>query len=68
MSINALKVSRLELVLKQHIDREVKFMMKFCGMRSMGIHENNNAGGLEGGMTTECHCCARCDETDTYTL
>lgn len=39
MSINAFKGSRLELVLKQRIDQEVKFMMKFFGTKSMDIQE-----------------------------
>lgn len=39
MSINAFKGVEIELVLKQRIDREVKFMMKFYGMRSMDIQK-----------------------------
>lgn len=39
MSINAFKGVEIGIGLKQRIDQEVKFMMKFCGMRNMAIQE-----------------------------
>lgn len=39
MSINAFKGVEIGIGLKQHIDRVAKFMMKFCGMKSMDIQE-----------------------------
>ena len=39
MSINAFKGVEIGIGFEARIDQEVKFMMKFCGMRSMDIHE-----------------------------
>lgn len=39
MSINAFKGVEIGIGFERRIDQEVKFMMKFCGMRSMDIHE-----------------------------
>lgn len=52
MSINAFKGAEIGVGLKRQDSQEVKCMMKFYGMKNKDTRKTNNAGGLEGGMTT----------------